>query len=201
MMPDLLNPVLMVLTFQISKEIYLAELTKTNHEKKNVVIMDEAHKFLGKSEHIELFIEQAYRRFRKHGASMTIGTQSFEDLLGDGASFSKAGRVIIDNSYYNFFLMQKSTSREKIKQSNLYPMSPYEYAVFDSLAPVDGEYGEVYVITDRFRAKSRVVLNKFLQAMLFTNADDRIIINSFIQQGMSRLEAIKALEEYKKNKG
>ena len=80
-------------------------------------------------------------------------------------------------------------------------MSPYEYAVFDSLAPVDGEYGEVYVITDRFRAKSRVVLNKFLQAMLFTNADDRIIINSFIQQGMSRLEAIKALEEYKKSKG
>ena len=198
---NLLNPVLMVLTFQISKEIYLAELTKTNHEKKNIVIMDEAHKFLGKSEHIELFIEQAYRRFRKHGASMTIGTQSFEDLLGDGASFSKAGRVIIDNSYYNFFLMQKSTSREKIKQSNLYPMSPYEYAVFDSLAPVDGEYGEVYVITDRFRAKSRVVLNKFLQAMLFTNADDRIIINSFIQQGMSRLEAIKALEEHKKSKG
>jgi hypothetical protein len=37
--------------------------------------------------------------------------------------------------------------------------------------------------------------------MLFTNADDRIIINSFIQQGMSRLEAIKALEEYKKSKG
>lgn len=29
--------------------------------------MDE-HKFLGKSEHIEMFVEQAYRRFRKHGA-------------------------------------------------------------------------------------------------------------------------------------
>jgi len=201
MMPDLLNPVLMVLTFQISKEIYLAELNKSNQDKKNIVIMDEAHKFLGKSEHIEMFIEQAYRRFRKHGASMIIGTQSFEDLLGDGASFSKAGRVIIDNSYYNFFLMQKSTSREKIKQSKLYPMSEYEYFVFDSLAPVDGEYGEVYVITDRFRAKSRVVLNKFLQAMLFTNAEDRMIINSYVEQGLTRLEAVKALEEYKKSKG
>lgn len=198
MMPDLLNPVLMVLTFQISKEIYIAELNKDNTEKKNIVIMDEAHKFLGKSEHIEMFIEQAYRRFRKHGASMIIGTQSFEDLLGDGASFSKAGRVIIDNSYYNFFLMQKSTSREKIKQSNLYPMSDYEYSIFDSLAPVDGEYGEVYVITDKFRAKSRVVLNKFLQAMLFTNADDRMVLNTFIKQGMTRLEAVKALEEYKR---
>ena len=202
MMPDLLNPVLMVLTFQISKEIYLAELNKENAEKRNVVIMDEAHKFLGKSEHIEMFIEQAYRRFRKHGASMIIGTQSFEDLLGDGVSMSKAGRVIIDNSYYNFFLMQKSTSREKIKQSKLYPMSDYEYSVFDSLSPVDEEYGEVYVITDKFRAKSRVVLNKFLQAMLFTNAEDRIMLNSFMQQqGLSRLEAVKALEEYKKSKG
>ena len=201
MMPDLLNPVLMVLTFQISKEIYLAELNKTNQDKKNIVIMDEAHKFLGKSEHIEMFIEQAYRRFRKHGASMIVGTQSYEDLLGDGGSYSKAGRVIIDNSYYNFFLMQKSTSREKIKKSGLYPMSDYENLIFDSLAPVDGEYGEVYVITDRFRAKARVVLNKFLQAMLFTNADDRMIINSYIEQGLSRLEAVKALEEYKKREG
>lgn len=201
MMPDLLNPVLMVLTFQISKEIYLAELNKTNQDKKNIVIMDEAHKFLGKSEHIEMFIEQAYRRFRKHGASMIVGTQSYEDLLGDGGSYSKAGRVIIDNSYYNFFLMQKSTSREKIKKSGLYPMSDYENLIFDSLAPVDGEYGEVYVITDRFRAKARVVLNEFLQAMLFTNSDDRMIINSYIEQGLSRLEAVKALEEYKKREG
>src|SRR5574344_1514287 len=51
MMPDLLDPVLMVLTFQISKEIYLSEMDKANAEKRNIVIMDEAHKFLGKSEH------------------------------------------------------------------------------------------------------------------------------------------------------
>ncbi len=132
---------------------------------------------------------------------MIVGTQSYEDLLGDGGSYSKAGRVIIDNSYYNFFLMQKSTSREKIKKSGLYPMSDYENLIFDSLAPVDGEYGEVYVITDRFRAKARVVLNEFLQAMLFTNSDDRMIINSYIEQGLSRLEAVKALEEYKKREG
>ena len=130
---------------------------------------------------------------------MIVGTQSYEDLLGDGGSYSKAGRVIIDNSYYNFFLMQKSTSREKIKQSGLYPMTDYEYSIFDSLAPVDGEYGEVYVITDKFRAKARIVLNKFLQAMLFTNAEDRMIINSFVEQGYTRLEAVKALEYSKKN--
>lgn len=199
MMPDLLNPILMVLTFQISKEIYLSELNEENHNKKNIVIMDEAHKFLGKSEHIEMFVEQAYRRFRKHGASMIVGTQSFEDLLGDNGSYSKAGRVIIDNSYYNFFLMQKSTSREKIKQSNLYPLTDYEYMIFDSLSPVDGEYGEVFIITDKFRAKSRVVLDDFLQAMLFTNAEDRMYINSLVDKGMPRLDAVKMLEEYKRS--
>lgn len=198
MMPDLLNPILMVLTFQISKEIYLAELNEENHDKRNLVIMDEAHKFLGKSEHIEMFIEQAYRRFRKHGASMILGTQSYEDLLGDNGSYSKAGRVVIDNSYYNFFLMQKSTSREKIKQSGLYPLSNHEYDIFDSLAPVDGEYGEVFVITDKFRTKARIVLDEFLQAMLFTNAEDRMFINGLVEKGVPRLDAVKLLEEHKK---
>ena len=146
-----------------------------------------------------MFVEQAYRRFRKHGASMIVGTQSFEDLLGDNGSYSKAGRVIIDNSYYNFFLMQKSTSREKIKQSNLYPLTDYEYMIFDSLSPVDGEYGEVFIITDKFRAKSRVVLDDFLQAMLFTNAEDRMYINSLVDKGMPRLDAVKMLEEYKRS--
>lgn len=55
---------------------------------------------------------------------MTIGTQSFEDLLGDGASFSKAGRVIIDNSYYNFFLMQKINFKRKNKTIKLVPNVP-----------------------------------------------------------------------------
>lgn len=194
MMPDLLNAVLMVLTFQISKEIYLSEMDKANAEKRNIVIMDEAHKFLGKSEHVEMFIEQAYRRFRKHGASMVIGTQSFEDLMGADGVASNAGKVIIANSYYNFFLMQKSTSREMIRKSGLYPMSDYENLVFDGVSPTDGEFGEVYVITDKFRVKSRIVLNKFLQTMLFTNSADRTILNRYVASGMTRLEAIRQLE-------
>lgn len=45
---------------------------------------------------------------------MLLGTQGLEDLY-DGDSVSKVGRVIIENSFWNFFLMQRSTSREKSK--------------------------------------------------------------------------------------
>ena len=45
---------------------------------------------------------------------MLLGTQGLEDLY-DGDSVSKVGRVIIENSFWNFFLMQRSSSREKSK--------------------------------------------------------------------------------------
>jgi len=194
--PDLLNPILMVLTYQISKEIYLEEKNKSNHNRKNIVIMDEAHKFLGKSAHVEIFVEQAYRRFRKHGASMLLGTQGFEDLYG-GDSVSKVGRVIIENSFWNFFLMQRSTSREKIKKSGFFNLSPYAYALMDNTAPADGEYGEIFIMTDRVQTKGRVVLDKFLQTLLFTDADLRSKMNKLVSQGMSHLDAVKHILEDK----
>lgn len=192
-MPDLLSPVLMVLTFQISKEIYLGEKTKTNHNKRNIVIMDEGHKFLKGSTHVDLFIEQAYRRFRKHGASMILGTQGFEDLYG-GDSVSKVGRVIIENSYWNFFLMQKSTSRQKIKTSGYFNLSDYENSLMDTTEPVDGEYGEVLILSDKVTTKGRIVLDEFLQTMLFTNAETRSRITQHVAQGKTYLEAVKSVQ-------
>lgn len=193
-MPDILNPIMMVLTFQISKEIYLTEKTVGNFDKRNIVVMDEAHKFLGKSAHVELFIEQAYRRFRKHGASMILGTQGFEDLYGDG-NISKAGRVIIDNSNWNFFLKQKSTSREKIKKSGYYSLSDFDKSLMDSVEPMDGEYGEVLIMNDKITTKARIVLDDFLKALLFTNSEERAFIDSLISAGIGYRDAVDKLME------
>jgi conjugal transfer ATP-binding protein TraC len=190
--PDLLNVILMVLTYQISKEIYLKK--NKDVDERNIVIMDEAHKFLGSSPHIDLFIEQAYRRFRKDGASMILGTQGFEDLYG-GNEISKVGRVIIENSYWNFFLMQKSTSREKIKKSGYFNLSQYEEALMDTTEPADGEYGEVLILSDKITTKGRIVLDDFLKVMLFTNAEMRIRINQMVASGMTYLEAVNRLKE------
>lgn len=190
--PDLLNVVLMVLTFQISKEIYLEEGKNSDINRKHIVIMDEAHKFLGTSPHIELFVEQAYRRFRKHGASMILGTQGFEDLYG-AENVSRVGRVIIENSYWNFFLMQKSTSRAKIKQSGYYPLSPYEEALMDTTEPEDGEYGEILIMNDKITTKGRVVLDNLFKTILFTNSDLRIKVNRLVDSGMTYLEAVNTI--------
>jgi len=190
--PDLLNIVLMVQSYQISKEIYLNKAKDANV--KNVVIMDEAHKFLGSSPHIDIFIEQAYRRFRKDGASMILGTQGFEDLYGDGGdNISQVGRVIVQNSYWNFFLMQKSTSREKIKKSGYFALSDYEKSLMDTVEPVDGEYGEVLILSDKITTKGRVVLDDFLKALLFTNADMRIEFERLVASGLEPKEAVEEI--------
>lgn len=194
--PDLRDPALMLLTFHISKEIYLS--SKTHPGQKHVVIIDEAHKFLGKSAHIDLFIEQAYRRFRKHGAAMILGTQGFEDFYG-GDSISRAGRVIVQNSYWKFIMMQTSTSREAIKKSNFFNFSAMEEAMMDSVAPVAGEFGEVMIISDRVTTKARILLSSFLKTLFFTNAELREKIDILVKQkGYTYLEAVQAIEAEKK---
>lgn len=189
--PDLLNPALMLLSFQISKEIYLEEKTK-DKKNRHIVIMDEAHKFL-KSGHIELFVEQAYRRFRKHGASMILGTQGFEDFYG-GEKISQVGRVIVQNSYWNFFMLQKKTSIEAIKKSNYFNFGEYENALMDSVSPVDKEYGEVLIVSDNVTTKGRIVLDQFMQTMFFTTKELRTKIYKLIEQGYTYLEAINIVQ-------
>jgi len=185
--PDLLNPALMLISFQISKEIYLEEKNR-NKKYRNIVIMDEAHKFL-KSGHIELFVEQAYRRFRKHGASMILGTQGFEDFYG-GDQVSQVGRVIIQNSYWSFFMMQKSTSIQAIKKSNYFNFGEYENRLMESVKPVDKEYGETLIVSDSVITKGRIVLDPFLQMMFFTTKELRAKIYKLVEQGHTYLEAI-----------
>jgi conjugal transfer ATP-binding protein TraC len=186
--PDLRDPVLMVLTFHISKQIYLS----TSHEK-HIVIIDEAHKFLG-NPHIDLFIEQAYRRFRKHGASMILGTQGFEDFYG-GEKISRAGRVVVQNSYWKFFLMQTDTSRQAIYKSNFFSFNDYTKYIMDNVQSQPGEYSEIMIISDAIIAKERLVLDKFLQAMFFTTPEIRRRIRELVDSGLSYTDAVRKIQE------
>lgn len=191
--PDLRDPALMLLTFHISREIYL--MSKTHPGMKHIVIIDEAHKFLGKSPHIDLFIEQAYRRFRKHGAAMILGTQGFEDFYG-GETISRAGRVIVENSFWKFFMMQSATSRAKLKKSGYIPLSPYEEQMMDSVNPVAGEYGETIVISEHITAKARFLLSPFLKTLMFSNSALRERMNHLVHsEGLSWMEALQKIDK------
>ena len=67
----------------------------------------------------------------------------------------------------------------------------------DNTAPADGEYGEIFIMTDKVQTKGRVVLDKFLQTLLFTDADLRSKMNRLVAQGMNHLDAVKHILEDK----
>ena len=186
--PDLRDPVIMLLTFHISKDIYLQQA-----DYKHLVIIDEAHKFLGNPK-IDLFVEQAYRRFRKHGASMILGTQGFEDFMPIGG-VSRAGRVVVENSFWNMFMMQRSTSKNALRESKRYSFSDYEWGLMDSVLARAGEFSELFLTSEYGSVKLRVVLDDFMKALFFTDPETRRRIKELVDSGMSYLQAVKKLQE------
>lgn len=69
--------VLLQLISQIQREIFLGE-----RDRKKIVIIDEAWDLLKEGE-VSVFMEHAYRKFRKYGGSAIIATQSVQDLYGN----------------------------------------------------------------------------------------------------------------------
>ena len=189
--PALRDPIIMILTYHISKSIYLGHNTEN---KKHLVIIDEAHKFLGNHK-IDGFVEQAYRRFRKHKASMIIGTQGYEDLSGDSGNSSRAGRVIIDNSAFQIFMKQSPSSAEKLKNSESHNFDEYEKSMIDSIKSVKGEYSEAILIHENLKVKLRIVLDPFQKKMFFTTPDMRNYIRERVRNGMSFIDALNSMPD------
>ncbi|HIQ48517.1 MAG TPA: hypothetical protein EYH58_02625 [Aquifex aeolicus] len=189
--PELRDPAMMLMIFSISRNIYLGK-----PEKKHLVIIDEAHKFLGNPK-VDIFIEQAYRRMAKHGAGIIIGTQGFEDLYG-GETKNRAGRVIVQNSFWKFFFTQTDTSRTALRNSKMFNLSDYAWELMNSVHVMPGEYSECFLLAEGFYAKLRVVLDPFLKAMFFTDDATRKKIYDLVEQGYSWTQAVKIVSEEKK---
>lgn len=187
--PALRDPILMILTYHISKTIYLSG--EEMKAKKKIIIIDEAHKFLG-NYRVDGFIEQAYRRFRKHNASMVIGTQGWEDLSNDNSP-SRAGRVIVENSAFQIIMTQSYASREKLKESKSHHFNDYDKAMIDSISSVKGEFSEALLIADKNKVKIRVLLSDFMKKTFFTSPKVRAYIGNEISKGKSLLEAVNSV--------
>lgn len=185
--PELRDPLLMMFTYFVSKQVYLEKKFGT------VCIIDEAHKFIGNPK-IDIFVEQAYRRFRKDGASIILGTQGFEDFYG-GEQQTTVGRVIVQNSYWKMFLAQTSTSRQALKNANIMPFGDYEWRLMDSVRTEKGQFSEIMLVTENFVVKGRLILNSFLKAMFFTDPQVRKRIQELVDSGLSYRSAVQKLEE------
>ena len=186
--PGIRDPLIMILLYHIGNRIYGSK------GKSAQMIIDEAHKFIGKNPRMDDFIEQAYRRFRKEGASMVIATQSFADIY-DAASgkLSVAGRVIVDNSPWKFFMKQTQTSINSLINSGVFDFSSMEKRIIKSITTVKRQYSEIFVMTPHEqRATLRLVMDRYFYLMTTTDPADKAMIQKVVDQNNVSTE--KAIE-------
>lgn len=189
--PELRDVVMMIMMFHISRSIYLSGISS----QKTLVFIDEAHKFLGTSAKIDIFIEQAYRRFRKHEASILIATQGFDDIYSvKEKSLSRAGRVILNSSAWKFFLEQNLESIKALKDSAALVLNQMDEKIIESVRNYKPHHSEVFIMTPfRLNVATRCVIDRFMYYLFTTSTPDKLKIKNYTDKGLSIEQAIKAV--------
>ena len=149
--------VLLQLISQIQREIFLGE-----RDRKKIVIIDEAWDLLKEGE-VSVFMEHAYRKFRKYGGSAIIATQSVQDLYGNSV-----GKAISSNSA-NMFLLLKSVHTEA------------------------GVFSEIFVSVGQLQCIGRLIVSDFQKLLYSTAPDDVNAIKQYQSRGMNVQDAINAV--------
>lgn len=193
--PDIRDPIIMLLIYHINQMMYL------NSERKNKIqiILDEAHRFLGKNPRMDDFIDQAYRRGRKYDASILLATQGFDDVYNaKSGGLSKAGSVIISNSSWKMFMKQTETATNLLIDSNVFNFSETDKELLRSIHTVKYHYSELFLMTpDDYKLPYRLIMDKFFYYLTTTDPTDKAKINSLIESGMTMSQAIETLANAK----
>ncbi len=174
--------VLLQLIYQIQREMYLGE-----RDRKKLVIIDEAWDLLKEGE-VSVFMEHAYRKFRKYGGSAIIATQAVTDLYDN-----KVGRAIADNSANMFLLGQKKESIEMVKEKKLLVLSLAGFNILRSVYTEAGVFSEIFLITERGQGVGRLVVSDFQGLLYSTAPEDVQAIKLYQDQGLSVSDAIKSV--------
>ena len=135
--------------------------TDTNKPKIQI-IFDEAHRFLGKNPRMDDFIEQAYRRARKFDGSIILATQGFSDIYDSEGGLSRAGKTIIDNSAWKFFMNQQETSTNLLLSSEIFSFDDIDKKIIRKIRTQKREYSEIFCINS-----SNVKMSLRLLILLF----------------------------------
>lgn len=197
--PEIRDAMIFIWEYHKSYAIYKQEDDAEHGGKRILVIIDEVHKFLGKNEMMDDAIEQAYRRFRKHLASIWIATQGFEDINNtDG--LTRAGTVIINNSPWKIFLGQEEPSLNMLFASSAFQFDNIEEQLIRAVTTVKPEYSELFLITpDNQKIPYRLVINKYFYYLTTTDKDDkRKITNIMKMHNLTKKDAINYIVEEEK---
>ncbi len=190
--PDIRDPIIMMLVYHINQMMYSS---RSKRKSRIQIILDEAHRFLGKNPRMDDFIEQAYRRARKYDGSIILATQGFDDIFDPkSGGLSSAGKVIIANSPWKFFLTQTETSINMLIKSGVFNLDEVEENILKSIHTNKGQYSEIFIITpDEYKVPNRLIMNKFFYYVTTTDPKDKAKIAKYKEQGLTHIEAIKQL--------
>lgn len=193
---EIRDAMIFIWEYHKSNAVYKQEKDAENGGRRILVIIDEVHKFLGKNEMMDDAIEQAYRRFRKHLASIWIATQSFEDI-NNNDGLTRAGRVILANSPWKIFLGQEETSLNMLFASSAFQFDYIEEQLIRAVTTVKPEYSELFIITpEQQKIPYRLVMNKYFYYLTTTDQDDkRKVLNTMKMHNLSKKDAINYLLE------
>ena len=193
---EIRDAMIFIWEYHKSNAVYKQEKDAEHGGRRILVIIDEVHKFLGKNEMMDDAIEQAYRRFRKHLASIWIATQSFEDI-NNNDGLTRAGRVILANSPWKIFLGQEETSLNMLFASSAFKFDHIEEQLIRAVTTVKPEYSELFIITpEQQKIPYRLVMNKYFYYLTTTDQDDkRKVYNTMKLHNLSKKDAINYLIE------
>ena len=196
---EIRDAMIFIWEYHKSNAVYKQEKTAEEGGRRILVIIDEVHKFLGKNEMMDDAIEQAYRRFRKHLASIWIATQGFDDINNtDG--LTRAGKVILANSPWKIFLGQEETSLNMLFASSAFNFDHLEEQLIRAVTTVKPEYSEMFLITpEQQKIPYRLVMNKYFYYLTTTDQDDKRKVNNTMgRYNLSKKDAINYLLEQEK---
>ncbi|MEF7682458.1 type IV secretion system protein TraC, partial [Klebsiella pneumoniae subsp. pneumoniae] len=155
--------------------------------RKKVVIVDEAWDLLKEGE-VSVFMEHAYRKFRKYGGSVVIATQSINDLYENAV-----GRAIAENSASMYLLGQTEETVESVKRSGRLTLSEGGFHTLKTVHTIQGVYSEIFIKSKSGMGVGRLIVGDFQKLLYSTDPVDVNAIDQFVKQGMSIPEAIKAV--------
>lgn len=171
--------VLLQLIYQIQQEVFLGE-----RNRKKLVIIDEAWDLLKEGE-VSVFMEHAYRKFRKYGGSVLIATQSVNDLYEN-----PVGRAIAENSANMYLLGQTEETVESIKRTGRLSLSEGGFNALRSTHTIPGVYSEIFIRSNAGVGIGRLVVGDAHKLLYSTHPDDVAAIRQYTSQGLGVMDAI-----------
>ncbi len=169
---DLRNVMLMVLFYHIQRVVYEDD----DRSKRKLLIFDEAWQFF-RDDAVSLFIERAYRTFRKHGASCCTVTQGINDYYANNST-----KQMLLQSSYRLLLPQKPESINMLKKEAHLVYGDLEYEMLDSLRTAKGYYSEVFFDTPCGRGIGRHIVPREHYWMYTTDAEETTKIDQLIKE-------------------